>query len=249
MENEELLRRMEDLAAQCGKRCEVCASRFLTPAEQAAVRAWSAYGTDCTVVFSGGGAQCERQAAFFLPYYMEADELDVSEHICAVHLKAGFGEPGHRDYLGALMGLGIAREWIGDIRIFGENAYIFCLPSVQSHILSSLDKVGRYGVKSRSIALADVPEPERRVKTVSFTVKSPRLDAAASGMFSMSRTECARLIEAGAVSLNYAECLRCDAIVKPGDVISVRGFGKGTLTRCDGQSRKGRMFAEAEICL
>ena len=249
MENDGLLRRMADLAARSEKRCEVCISRFLTPAEQAEVRAWSACGTDCTVVFSGGGAQCERQAAFFLPYYMDADSLDVSEYICAVQLKAGFGEPGHRDYLGALMGLGISREWIGDIRIFGENAYIFCLPSVQSHILSSLDKVGRCGIKTQSIALADVPEPERRVKTVSFTVKSPRLDAVASGMFSISRTECARQIETGAVSLNYSECTRCDAPVKPGDVISVRGSGKGTLKRCGGASRKGRMFAEAEICL
>jgi RNA-binding protein YlmH len=66
-------------------------------------------------------------------------------------------------------------------------------------------------------------------------------------MFSVSRTECARLIEEGRVTLNYAEVLRTDAAVKPGDVISVRGFGKGEITEMGGTTRRGRQFVNAEI--
>lgn len=248
MENDELLHRAEDLSARCEKNCQVTGTFFLTPAERVQLDKWVEYGTDCAVVFSGGRAGCERQAAFFLPYYMEPDDFCPAEHIRCVKVKAGFGQPGHRDYLGAVLGLGIRREWIGDIWVEGDTAYIFCLPTVESHLLSSLDKVGRYGVKTQCIALEDIPEPERRVKQMSFTVKSMRLDAVASGMFGLSRTETARLIESGAASLNYVQCLRTDAAVKGGDVVSLRGHGKGTVAGSGGVSRKGRLFVEAEIC-
>ena len=247
MEHEELLRRAEDLSRRCGKSGDVTGTFFLTPAEQAALRAWSAYGTDCTLLFHGGAPDCERQAGFFLPYYLEETDFDPAEHIRAVEIKAGFGEPEHRDYLGAVLGLGIRREWVGDIRIFGGTAYLFCLPSVESHILGSLDKVGRYGVKTRTVALGDVPPLERRVKTVSFTVKSVRLDAVCAGLFGLSRTEAARLIEAGLASLDYLPCERCDAPVREGAVLSLRGHGKGRLVSCGGQSRKGRLFVDGEI--
>ena len=247
MENEELLRRAEDLSARCGKSGMVTNTFFLTPAEQMTVKNWAKFGTDCTVVFCGGGDDCERQAAFFLPYYMAEEDFSPAEYIRAVKLKAGFGEPGHRDYLGAILGLGIRREWVGDIRIFGDTAYVFCLGSVESHLLSSLDKVGRYGVKTSETALEDVPVPERKVKKVSFTVKSVRLDAVAAGMFGMSRSEMSRLIEAGSVNLNYVQCLKCDAPVKDGDILSVRGSGKGTVSISQTVSRKGRIFLEGEI--
>ncbi len=247
MENDELLRRAEDLSARCEKNCEITSSFFLTPAQQMLLQKWSAYGTDCQFLLHGGGGECERKAAFFLPYYMDAGDFDAEEYISCIRLKAGFGEPGHRDYLGAALGLGIRREWLGDIWIKGQTAYIFCLPGVEKHLLFSLDKVGRYGVKAEKVLLSAAEAPERHVKKVSFTVKNPRLDAVAAGMFNLSRTECAKLIETGLASLNYEECLRCDARIKEGDIISLRGFGKGSVAAYGGVSKKGRQFMEAEV--
>ena len=222
------------------------ASFFLTPAERIALERWAKYATDCTVLFTGGREECERQAAFFLPYYRDEAGFDVSEYIRVLEVTAGFGEPSHRDYLGAALGLGIRREWLGDIWVRGNAAHIFCLKSVAEH-LASLEKVGRYGVKTRQVSPDTVPAPERRVKAVRFTVRSMRLDAAASGMFGLSRTETAKLITAGALTLNYESCLRTDAPVKTGDIVALRGKGKGTIVSAGGESRKGRLFVEAEI--
>ena len=246
MENDELERRAADLAARCEKNAEISHSLFLTPAEQVHLEKWARHGTDCTVLFHGGREQCQRRAAFFLPYWMDADCFDPTELIRCVEIKAFFGEPGHRDYLGAALGLGIDRQWLGDIWTDGGTAWIFCLPSVEGHLLASLDKVGRVGVKTRSVPLGEPPAPEMKTERVSFTVKSPRLDAAAAGLFSLSRTECARLIAAGGLSLNYEPCLRPDAAVREGDVLSLRGYGKGEVTAFGGVSRKGRMFMECE---
>jgi len=245
MEKTELLKRGEDLARRSEKRGVVTNTGFLTPAERYALE----HDPDlraCRMVFSGGWPDAERSIAFFLPDWMEADTLDVSEHIRALHLRAAFGTPGHRDYMGAILGMGVGREWVGDILVSGEEAYVFCQPSVLRHLLG-IEKVGRYGVKAEEIALDAIPVPERKVAVRSFTVMSPRLDAIAAGMFRLSRTEAARQIEAGNLSFNYAECLKCDAPVSAGDVLSLRGAGKGRVAEIGGNSRKGRIFVTAEV--
>lgn len=248
-EHSELLKRMEDLADRCERQSVVTASGFLTPAEQHALHDWAERRPDCGLLLSGGQEGCERQRAFFLPYWLAPEDLDLSEHIRAVRADAFFGEPGHRDYMGAALGLGIQREWLGDIRVLGATAYIFCLPSVEGLLLDELTKAGRVSVRTASVPLSDVPIPERKVRRVSFTVKSLRLDAAASSMFGLSRTQAAELIRLGAASLNYAPCEKTDAPVAEGDVISLRGRGKGVIASIGGRSRKDRIFVEAEIYL
>lgn len=243
---DELLKRAEDLRERCERTATMTATAFLTPAEQYALAAWAKHRADCTLVFHGGHPNCERKAAFFLPFYLAPEDFDPSEYLRAVRVTAAFGTPGHRDYLGALLGLGVRREWIGDVLVFDNTAYVFCLPSVEPH-LRTLEKVGRCGVRTAAIALGEVPAPERKTKTVTFTVKSLRFDAAVAGLFGLSRTAAAGHIRAGLASLNYAECLHTDAPVQAGDILSLRGYGKGAITGTGGLSRKGRQFITAEL--
>lgn len=247
MENDELLKRAEDLRARCEKQACVTHTNFLTPAEQYALEKWAKYTPDCNMLLRGGHEDCERKAAFFLPFYMEKEDFTTSDYIVVLRAKAGFGEPGHRDYMGAIMGLGIKREWLGDIWVKGDTAEIFCLPSVERHLLDSLDKVGRCGVKMSKLEFSELEVPERKVKKVSFSVKSLRFDAVVAGMFNLSRTSAAGFITAGDASLNYSQCLKVDATVHEGDVISLRGCGKGVVGAEGGRSRKDRIFVNAEI--
>ena len=245
MERDELLRRAEDLSARCDRTGRLTHTGFLTPAERCEIESWGRHAA-VPPVFSGGRAECERTAAFFLPYYMDEADFEPGEYIDTIALTAHFGAPGHRDYMGALLAMGIGREWLGDRWVTGEHAYVYCMPTVTEHLLT-LDKVGRCGVTAARIAPADIPAPVREVKKLSFSVMSLRLDAVAAGMFSMSRTEAARHIAAGGVSVNYAECIKPDFALHEGDMLSVRGVGKGRLTGTGGTSRKGRLFVYAEI--
>ena len=114
--DDELLRRAEDLARRSERSASVTATGFLTPAQAYELENWSKYGTDCTVLLRGGHADAERRVAFFLPEWMDAEDFDEGEHICALAAKARFGTPGHRDWLGAALGLGIGREWFFRLR-------------------------------------------------------------------------------------------------------------------------------------
>lgn len=235
---DELLRRASELHDRCESACIVTHTAFLTPAEAYAIecRKW-----DNIYMFGD-----ERKVAFFLPYYMNADELDAGEYISAIAAETKFASPSHRDYLGAILALGIKRECVGDIYVDGETAQFYVLRQVKEHILMNLDRVGRYGAKLAEIELSRVKLPEREYKELSFTVKSPRLDAVAAGMFSLSRTGVLPLIEAKSVSLNYSECTKPDAQIEDGDIISIRGYGKGRVS-FGGVSKKDRLFITAEI--
>ena len=243
-EPSDILRRAADLADRCERSGSVTATAFLTPAERFAVeRAFAR--REPKPRFHGGAPDCERVCAFFLPDWMTAEDFDPAEYLRCVRYQSFFGEPGHRDYLGAVLALGIGRERLGDIRIQGENAWIFCLPAVEP-LLLSLDRVGRYTVRAGSCPLAEVPPEEHRVESLTFTVQSPRLDAVTGGMFRLSRSSAAEQIRLGLVSLNYEPCERVDAVVREGDVISLRGKGKGIVAGIGGKSRKDRLFIACE---
>jgi RNA-binding protein YlmH len=245
MEKHELLKRGEDLARRCEQKNVLTHTGFLSPAERYALAHDPALRM-CRMCFFGGTPEAERTMAFFLPDYLEEDDPAITGQLRCIRLTAAFGEPGHRDYMGAILGMGVGREWVGDILVRGDTAYVLCQPSVLRHLMG-IDKVGHFAVRAEAVALDELPAPERRTEERRFTVMSARLDAVCAGLFHLSRTECARQIGAGNVSLNYAECLKADAPVKEGDVLSLRGAGKGKLLEIGGSSRKGRMFVTAEL--
>ena len=245
MTNEELIKRADDLAARAEKTGSVTHTVFLTPAEQYALRGFRPRA-DCRMVFSGGVDGAERQCAFFLPDWMDEGDFDPAETIRCIRITAHFGAPGHRDYLGALLGMGVGREWIGDILIQDSVAHVLCIRSVEAP-LPGIEKVGRCGVKTAEIALSDVPVPERKVKEISFTVQSPRLDAVLSGLFHLSRTQAAARRRARDAGLAYPARRRPDAELRPGDIVSLRGYGKAEVKNLGGQSRKGRTYLSGEV--
>ena len=95
--DEELLRRARDLAERCERTATVTGTGFLTPAQQYEIKNWAERVPDCRFVLSGGSETTERKAGYFLPFWLEPEELDLDEQLKAVKITAGFGKPGHRD--------------------------------------------------------------------------------------------------------------------------------------------------------
>ena len=242
-----LLRRAEDLLDRCQRTCTVTATTFLTPAEVLRLSNW-AKRRGCALLLTGGVENTDRKVGFFLPDWLAPEDFDVSEEIRAVRISHRFGTLSHRDYLGALLALGVKREWLGDILVDDDGATVLCLKSIEAH-LHTLEQVGRWGVKAAPVSLDAITPPLRNVKPVSFTVQSARLDAVTAGLFHLSRTAAAERIRVGDVHLNYELCQRPDAAVQPGDILSLRGSGKAQLTEVGGQSRKGRVFLTGELWL
>lgn len=193
-------------------------------------------------LFWGGYGEAERTALIFPAEWQEEDGVKTGEDAPVCVLRArwrGSDGPGHRDFLGALMALGIQRDLIGDILPREDSCDIILLREIAPYVLQNLSSAGR-----ASLTLEEVPEAEAReaeFRVIRDTVASLRLDAIVGSGFSLSREKASAAIRAGKVSLNGMECLKPDKAVEAGAKVSLRGTGKLRLAEAGGFSRKGRI--------
>ena len=242
MAETDIKKRLEDYRFKCEKSCSPVSGIFMSPAE--IIENERSFPD---AVFIGGYSGAERKIAVFLPEWMSQEDVNPSDYISCIKIKSFFGVPSHRDYMGAILSLGISRDRLGDIIVKGDEAYVLCLPTVAELIAAELERAGRTSVRACRAELEELTEYERQTKAVTFTVKSLRLDAVAADMFFVSRTSAAQAIREGLVSLNYRVCEKTDAAVGENDVISFRGKGKGKISEIGGKSRRDRLFVTAEI--
>lgn len=223
---------------------------FLSPGEQAAVSDLLAAWGHPRAAFWGGYEGAERRICLLLPDWQEEEDAVADPEGPLGALEASFpdrADLSHRDILGALMGLGLTREKVGDILLPGPGrcqvvALRECLPI----LMSQWEGAGRYKVSLREISLDELSFAPVQVKTIRDTVASPRLDAVLGAGFSLSRSKAAAYISAGKVSVNHRECLKGDKLVAEGDVLTCRGLGKCVVKEVPGQSKKGRTMLVLE---
>ncbi|MDE6875370.1 MAG: RNA-binding protein, partial [Lachnospiraceae bacterium] len=146
----------------------------------------------------------------------------------------------HRDYLGAILNLGIDRDKTGDI-LFAEDAvYLSCDPVIADFLCENLTRVRHTAVRA---ALSDQSGalPARATLTLHANVASPRLDAVVGAAFQASRSSMSGLICGGKVFVNGRETMQGSYMLKTGDVVSVRGYGKFRYAGQGSMTKKGRL--------
>ena len=232
-------KRLNELALRARFGGRPAFTRFLEPAMERAAR-HAAAQAEVQIAFFGGYEAAERTIAAF--YTGEAPEAWEYPLACLeMKWNSKYANPGHRDLLGAVMGLGLERDSTGDIAM-GEaegHAYLFAHSDVESYIAMNLESAGRASLK---LSAADMPPRIKQPEgiAVRVTVSSPRMDAVIAAGLKLSRGEAQRLIESGLVKRNHIEELRGDIHLEEGDLLSVRGHGRMRVEGFDGITRKGR---------
>lgn len=190
----------------------------------------------------GGYPEAERQMLVYLPDYLDESTL-TDEDAPVVCLRATFHEgdsPSHRDFLGALMGAGIARDVVGDICVGKGYCNFFVTREIAPYILQNFTGAGRTKVHLESVPLSQVQIAEPETKQINDTLASLRLDSIISTGFRIGRSLAAQHVTAGKVAINGLPCEKPDKLIEEGAKISVRGLGKIKLTTVNGQTKKGR---------
>lgn len=145
----------------------------------------------------------------------------------------------HRDYLGAVMNLGIGREQIGDIIIDDNCGYIFCLDGMVDYIVNNLERVRHTVVTCEPVD--DIPDSEDNVKEMSVIVPSERLDVVSARVYKMSRNEVQGLIKQSKVYINGIQCESAGVILNSDDKVTVRGYGRYRYGGVIRNTAKGKM--------
>jgi RNA-binding protein YlmH len=196
----------------------------------------------------GGCEGCERVMVRF----GDEEELGYSEQFPIVCIKA---EPvsqkfadklTHRDFLGALLNLGIERETLGDIPILDNVGYVFCKRDISEHILTSLSRVKHTDVR---LSICDNPPEGGLYKTERRRVQAlgERVDAVVAKVFCISREEASLLFKRGLVFVNGRGIESPSHIPKRGEIISVRGYGRMRYLGYDSLSKKGKKNIEVDL--
>lgn len=191
----------------------------------------------------GGYPEAERRMLIYLPDYLDQSSL-MEEDSPVVCLRATFFEgdsPSHRDFLGALMGEGVARETVGDICVDKGSCDFFVTREITPYLLQSFDSAGRTKFRLTEVPLCDAHIPEPEVKEIRDTLASLRLDAVISSGFRVGRSLASDYVNAGKAAVNGLPCAKSDKTIAQGDTISVRGLGKIKLSAVNGQTKKGRI--------
>lgn len=145
----------------------------------------------------------------------------------------------HRDFLGAVLNLGLDRSKIGDILIDDNKGYLFVHTGIREYITDQLVKVKHTMVTCKSIDQKDF-DYQPKFKEIVGTVSSVRLDSILSVAFQGSRSSLSGLIEGGKVSVGGKLILSNSYTLKENDVVSVRGYGKFIYAGTSYQTKKGR---------
>lgn len=208
-------------------------------------------------VLWGGYDEAERKICAFLPSWLGGEsflsqETNAPEVVSCLHIspvQAKFADKlTHRDYLGALMNLGIERGQVGDILIDNadSSAYCFILKGMAYYICKELCRVKHTTVLAKEVPPTEClvrPEFEEREGSVA----SERLDAVLAFVYRLARGKAQELIEREAVIVSGRTAVSGGYALKQGDRVSVRGFGKFIYEGAVSQTKKGRLYVRVRV--
>ena len=243
MLSEELRRRLEDDWSLCNKRGQITHTDFLRPEELEETEPYL-LKRGIRFLTNGGYLGAEKQAIFFLPDWMEEEQFNPSEYICAVEIvPADKKEHPHRDYLGSLMSLGMKRSKMGDVQALTDRGRVVCFPEISRLILGEMTRLGGTSVKCISIPMDTFPETQKEVQVIAESVPSMRADVLAGAAFHKSRSAISAAILRGDLFCGGKEQTKVDQILVPPCQMILRGSGKAEFVGTEGKTRKGRWIA------
>ena len=246
MDDNQLLKaRIQELAKAAYQQNRYTFTSFLTPAELAVVDELAKELSYIDFETFGGHEICERQMVRFGSQrslgYEEAYPIAV---LLIEPLMEKFAEElGHRDYLGAVMNLGIKREILGDIIIKGKSAYLFCEAEIADYIITNLDKVRHTNVKVSRME-GEIDALKKELQDMEVLVSAPRFDAVVAAVAKISRKEALALFTEKKVLLNGRVCENNSMQLKEESVFSIRGYGKYVYAGSGTLTRKGKIYAQ-----
>ncbi len=244
---------------------EVRCTDFLSPREQRLFyAAVAAEGQADRLFFCGGARDAERRCAVLLPEWylgeeptgdpfgearasfvlslIEGGDDALARAIVPLSLTASeFCELSHRDWLGAILALGIERSAVGDIAVLdAHRAIAFFTPKIAPFIEENLHRAGSDAVTAAVCALPEGFSVPREFERLEASVASPRLDGVVRALTNLSRADAAALVKDGRAELNYFAEENPDAPITDGDVLSIRGYGKFIIDSANTVTRRGR---------
>lgn len=203
-------------------------------------------------VLYGGFDNAERKILIIYPekYNINMIEKNYSKIIKVIRIILSEEEKGkysHRNYLGAIVKIGMNREKVGDILVSDDGADILVKEETVESLRQQLGTLTRFeNAKIEVVDLNELREQEIKTEEVNIIVPSLRLDNFVSDLAKTSRSKAVQIIDSERVFINGKNETKASKQVKKGDVITIRGKGRFVVKEFCGSTRSGRTVVKIE---
>lgn len=200
----------------------------------------------------GGYEQSERK--LFVIYPEKFNSTVVEKNLVSIVKIVRIQLPGelkgkyaHRDYLGAVIKLGVKREKVGDIIVDNDGADIIVEKDISKFLLENLSGLTRFSKSKITIEKIDnLRTVEVRREEREIIVSSLRLDNVISELARCSRNKALDIINMERVFVNFQCETKKTKQIKTGDMVTIRGKGRFYIKELVGQTKSGRVIVKIE---
>lgn len=195
----------------------------------------------------GGFEEAERKIVCFLPFYEKDFSFDMLSVLKVSPNNSKFSDKlTHRDFLGAIINLGIDRSNIGDIIISDNTAYIIVMTRLANVIKDNLNKIKHTKVKVTFSDMESLKSIDNSVEKI-INIASMRLDVVIAAVLNKSRSKVSEFFLSGIVFINSKQSSNHSYMIKENDLISIRGYGRFKFLGVIKNTKKDRLVAEIKI--
>lgn len=182
----------------------------------------------------------ERKVFILYPDYLEGINKDEYISGLRIYNRSKFKNLDHKDYLGALMSLGIDRSRTGDIYVYEDYADVVLHSDISDYIIYNLDKIGHNKIEVEKIKIDQVNFKEQEHIILNINSSSMRIDNVVKHLSNKSRETASDMIRAGNVKVNYQVVERIATEIEEGDMISISKFGRFKISKLSGITKSGK---------
>ena len=245
IEEKQFISRLEDRLERVEERYQEEITDFLEPRLQLVAEEYLRSKKIKRYLFCGGYETAERKRLVLYPEYSEPSCDMAGITLLEFQGRLDFVSVNHRDFLGAIMSLGLRREKLGDLLVTEKGCALFVQQEVADYILQNELRVKHVPLSVSETPLDTFIPPEQNTKELHIMVASMRLDTILAHGLNLSRSKAMDLIQAGKVKVNHSEVFDSDFICRQEDLISCRGFGRIRIGEQSGETKKGKL----KVCL
>ena len=221
---------------------------FLDPSEiNSAEEVLKKYRNEIGFSFYGGPEYSERKRLLIFPCGCNILSKDFEISVIQATAPKLQKEIGHRDVLGAIIGLGIKREKLGDIFIIPEGAAVIAETSIARFIADNFPIIKNNSFYTEIMDADIYAFPEISLTEKVINVASFRLDGLLAKAYNLSRTSSQEYISSGKVKVNHRIVEKTDYQLNPGDLVSVRTKGRFMIKEELGRTKKDNLRIKLDI--
>ena len=242
LKSDAITSRIDDAIRLCDQRQKPVCIGFLNECQIFNAKLYLDYIKGINCIFFGGYSGATRTFLGIFPY-----DMPISDSIFPIKViqfkYRRIDKLTHRDFLGAIMALGVTRDSIGDILVNDGEALVFAEQKIAEYIVGQISKIGSVGVNVRILDNLNQVNFDftQNLEDKIYIVSSLRLDTITAAITGLSRDKTAQLILSGAVTLNYNINKNVSCNLKTGDLLSIRKTGKFIIGNILGETKKNRI--------